>query len=201
MSNSKFQQLVEMRKLDYQETYTYVDTIFAIITEFNRRFGDYLNCPSGAIDIVEFHSDTGEVQKEGYWRDRIKIDDDCFFRFRLMISLHEVNEQFAGFNTNNSGKHFFEIGLAPPSGMIFGLGIKLKDEQECTIKILNPPKNSPEKVFTINLQQENLFHEVFEFLYQEMRKSMEHGLQGRIDRLTNQGSEAENQFGFAMPVD
>ncbi|MBD1864305.1 MULTISPECIES: hypothetical protein [Trichocoleus] len=138
-------------------------------------------------------------QKDGYWRNLVQIDDECFFNFRLQVNLHGANESFVGFNVNNCGQSFLNRNLVPPLGLIFALGVKHQSEK-CAVKFLSSPKHPSEKEFTINLEGTEPFSEIFEFLYEDMKKAMEFGLEGRIDRLKSQEYEAEKRLGFSVPT-
>ena len=188
MSTSKFRQLEQILKEDFQNTYAYLERNFEFIRQLIQKFADYLECSPGNF----FCMDTEKKVPLQNFQNSVTVDDEYFFNFQLLVSLLNSDSRF---NINNSGRSFFDQGLAPPSGVVLFIAIK----QEGDSFIVKGPSIEEEQVkeFTIKPDIDDSWKELLESCFQVMKKTVEGGLNERISKLGIQTDNASQRaFGF-----
>lgn len=86
--------------------------------------------------------------------------------------------------------------MIPPSGIILPIAIKL-ESNFFTLNVFDRnEKGAISKHFSIKLEENEPFVEVFNFLFQAIKKQLELGLEARINMLNQQEIISETSFGF-----
>lgn len=192
MEISKLQELVELRKADDRNTYSYVDRTFKFIKTLRSAYAKYLGCGNENVVII-VPTCEGKLTEYGLLEDNIKISPDGFFTFTLLTKLHTPDDDFPAFNINNSGRSFFEQGLTPPSALGYRLGVK-EEGIGFTVKLLDA-SNKAHHSFSIEPESNQTFSnekftEMFDLLFQNMKTTLESGLDGRLQALVHPKTDA-----------
>ncbi|WP_322698769.1 hypothetical protein [Nostoc sp. DedSLP03] len=190
MSESIFQHLVNSVDKDYQNTYAYVDKNFNFIRQLTQKIANHIGCNLGK-DIYLIDEEGSKLPPFSFIQDAILVDNECFFSFKLVISV-----KAQGFNINNSGRSFYNKALVPPSGIILYFSIKQEDD----IFIVKAPSIKKEETvsesFKIN-SDDSSWTELLESVGQVLIHFSKKDLKYRISQLSEESSEQTKPFGFS----
>jgi hypothetical protein len=207
MSISKFQQLKQILKKDFENTYAYLDKNLKFIHQFIQKFADYIECSSTHFFYID---PKNKVPSQNLPQDSVTVDNEGFFNFQLLVSILDSDSTFS---INNSARNFLKQGLTPPSGVVLSIAIKqngdsfivkipsVEEEQvkEFTVKFDTNYSWTEPDIYDSSreLDIDDSWKELLEFCFQVMKKIIEGGLNERISKLGIQTDNASKQaFGF-----
>ena len=176
MSMSKFKQLEQILDEDFKSTYDYLNRNFEFIRQFAEKLADYLGCDLDKLSCID--SEGKRTSFPNFIQDLITVDDECFFNFRLLVSIAN-----SPFNKNSSGESFVEKGLAPLSGVVLFMAVKLQGDSFIVKTPAIVEEEVVEKEIMINPNIDDAWTELLELCFQVMKKMIEGGLQERIRKL------------------
>jgi len=186
MSISKFQQLVEIVNEDYTKTYQYLEKNFTFINQLTQKLADDFGC--SLKDLFFVSSEEKIFFVENGPEDLITIENDCSFKFRLLIKI-----PVQPFNMNVSGHSFSEKNLVPPSGVVLVMAIK----QYNNSFIVEVSNNIRKADFTINPTVDDSWVELLECCFELTKAMLEGGLERRISELgILRDNTSKQNFGF-----
>ncbi|MEH1903093.1 MAG: hypothetical protein V7L04_17185 [Nostoc sp.] len=191
MLESIFQHLVDSVNKDYQNTYAYVDKNFNFIRKLIQKIAVHIGCNVGK-DIYLLDEKGSELPPFSSIQDAILVENECFFSFKLLISVKE-----RGFNINNCGKSFYRKALVPPSGIILYFSIKQEDD----IFIVKAPSIKKEEIFNESFKinsDDSSWTELLESVGQVLIDFSKKDLKYRISQLSEESSQQTKPFGFSV---
>lgn len=218
MSKSRFEELAEIIKADYTNTYAYLEETFNFIPTLGRKLADYLACDSSKIFILD--SEGKKAQIESFVKDSVIFDDDGFFKFNLQVQIVEPP-----FDVNSSSNSFFQKSLTPPSGVILQISIQYSmnlpnksfvvkspaiekegSPPEFTVDYEFDNSELPQKIivksFNITPNDDASWFDFLESSFQVMKKIVQDNLEQRIFNLCTTGTPIDcppqSAFGFRL---